>query len=261
MLGQVIALQLAINPFGYGLMIDGKPGPMTMDALAWLWQNRLLAGNQLPLDQRGDTDPTNDHELHAGRASWYGGPNDPGDYYEGQAYLPIADPDGGGPLPAIYTPKQYYYLPALDQFRQYLNPAMSVATTWPKRNGRHVGVSFFLLDHAHLMAIRLRGELHRLAKAGVPIYAQVATRRDRSKYIICRVLDWGPSERLNGKKWRYDVDLSKGAYADLNLNGQRGKDGFYNDHVWYRILPHNDAQRAILAGLIKMPEPLPMEVQ
>lgn len=256
MIGQVIALQMAINHFGYGLAIDGKPGPMTKDAWLWSFQNHLLAGGQLPLDQKGDKDPTNDCELHAGRASWYGGPNDPGDYYEGQAYLPIADPDGGGPLPAIFTPRQYYNLPSVQQFRKYLNPAMGLTDTWPKRNGRHVGVSFFLLDSAHLLALRLRGELHRRAKAGEPIYAQVADRRDRRNFRVARVLDWGPAERLNDKKWRYDVDLSKGLYQDLGLNTKRGSDGFFNDHVWIRVLPANQAQHDLLSAFTRCPEVL-----
>lgn len=254
MLGQVIALQMALNHFGYGLKVDGDPGSMTRDAWLWSWQNHMLAAGQWPRDQKGDKDPTNDCELHAGRASWYGGPNDPGDYYEGQAYLPIADPDGGGPAPAIYTPQQYYHLPQVQQFRQYLNPAMAVATTWPMRNGRPVGVSFYLLESAHLLALRLRGELHRRAKAGEPIYAQVASRRDRRNWKVARVLDYGPAERLNDKKWRYDVDLSRGLYQDLGLNGQRGPDGFYNDHVWIRLLPSTPAQRDLLMGVMRCPE-------
>jgi hypothetical protein len=37
---------------------------------------------------------------------------------------------------------------------------------------------------------------------------------------------------MDGTKWRYDFDLYPFAYRQLGLSGPRGKDGYYQDHIW-----------------------------
>lgn len=73
-------------------------------------------------------------------------------------------------------------------------------------------------------------------KRGEPVMVRVYNRADRSKYVEGPVGDWGPAEVLDGKRWRFDVDMSPGAYEVLGLSGKRGPGGWYQDHVWVEVL-------------------------
>jgi len=232
MINQIMSFQAALNLFGVGLAVDGKAGPMTYDA------SRLVTRNlpdlaDLPRDPSGDRKSTTaDARLVAGRASTFGGKNDPGDYCEHQAYLP---------LPVDRTPAQYYAW-VEPWVRALLVPEMADAQVWPmvrdwQGKTRRAGVSYYLDPRAPYVALRLYGELAKQGKRGEPVRVRVYSRADRSRWVDCIVSDWGPAEVLDGKRWRFDVDLSPGVYEALGLQGRRGRDGYYLDHVWVEVLP------------------------
>lgn len=229
----ILALQSVLNQWGVGLAEDGRPGPDTTHA-AQIVAAAIRPGVASCLPRNGDRD------LCGGRASYYGGPDDSGDYYEGQGNMPCVDPDGGGPKLATMTPAEYWARPDVKQFRMYLDPDMAEAKAWPVKAGRPVGVSYYLDPYTKYCALRLYGPLKARAQAGIPVYARIVNpnaKDEAGNYleVVCRVLDWGPAERLDGKKWRYDVDLSKGAYDALKLS--EGWSGVrYRDHVRWEVL-------------------------
>jgi len=237
----ILALQSVLNQWGVGLAEDGRPGPDTTHA-AQIVAAAIRPGVASCLPRNGDRD------LCGGRASYYGGPDDAGDYYEGQGNMPCVDPDGGGPKLATMTPAEYYARPDVEQFRPYLSPTMATDKKWPVKGGRPVGVSHYLKSenseqdgtHYYYCALRLYGPLKARAQAGEPVYARIVNPNDKDASgafleVVCRVLDWGPTERMGASKWRYDIDLSKGAYDALGLsegwNGTR-----YRDHVRWEVL-------------------------
>lgn len=251
MISMILAAQQFINGnFNARLTEDGKPGPRTETAMtaAASLVRRGVAG-MIPSEW--------------GRASKYGGPNDPGDFYEGQAFFPQADPDGSGPKPAMYTPADYYSRICPDNLRGYLNPRMATDQAWQKVNGRAVGVSWYLhggpgetIDGRPVFggAVRLTSDLLRRAKAGEPIYLEVynpaIVEDGRVLSVLIRVIDWGPTatwtRRLaesvghpewEGKPWAFKIDLTNGAYDALRLTAKA-------DWVWWRVLPlQSEAQK------------------
>jgi len=161
-----------------------------------------------------------------GRASTFGGADDYMDRCEPQAFLP---------LPSRRSPAQYYaWVP--EDVRAYLRPEMAEARVWPvlrdwRGKMRPAGVSYYLDPEKHYIALRLYGELAKRGKAGEPILVRVMRRDDRSRWVIARVTDWGPSVTLDGRRVWADVDVSPGVYTDLGLSHGRG-----GDHVWIEIL-------------------------
>ena len=132
MISTIFAVQQFLNStFNAGLVEDGIPGPRTETAIhaAATFIKRGIIGC-IPSEW--------------GRASHYGGPDDPGDYYEGQSFFPIADPDGSGPKPAMYSPSRYYNEIVPAGLRPYLRAEMATADKWPVVNGKAVGVSYYL---------------------------------------------------------------------------------------------------------------------
>jgi hypothetical protein len=249
---QIYSMQSVSNLFGFGLILDGILGPMS--TAAQLLQASLLPHvASLPQDRRGTKAAEDDLVLMGGRASTFGGETDYGDMFEGHAYMPIADPDGGGPKPAFLSPAEYYSRLTPAQ-KRWIRPEMATYTTWPTkrlplkdaegnpmltRSGapmtylKTVGVSWFMAaEDEPGAAARLRGPLHEAAKAGREVWIEFTSRADRSKRLWCRVVDWGPTERMDGTKWRYDFDLYPFAYRQLGLSGTRGKHGYYQDHIW-----------------------------
>ena len=251
---QTYAMQAMLNLFGFGLELDSILGRMTT-AASVIHAALLPHVGSLPRDGRGTQTVNDDLVLMAGRTSTFGGNTDYGDMFEGQGYMPICDPDGSGRLPATMSPARYYSL-LNDEQRRFFRPEMATATSWPvvelKRKNedgsvtldsagkpvtywKAVGTSWFLAaEEEDYGAVRLRGELHELAKAGRAIYITFVSRTDPSREVRLRISDWGPAERLNDAKWRFDFDMSPHAYRTLGLSGTRGKDGFYQDHVWIK---------------------------
>ena len=230
MLNQIMSFQAALNLFGFGLAVDGKPGPMTRDAA------RVAAANlphikDIPADVLKPTGAATERRLMGGRASHFGGPQDTADYCEGQAFLPHA---------SRRTPAQYYaWVP--EDVRAYLRPEMAEAKAWPmltdwQGKRRPAGVSYYLDPNALYVALRLYGDLAARGRAGEPIMVRVMRRDDRSRSVIARVTDWGPSVTLNGKRVWADVDVSPGVYAALGLSFGGG-----GDHVWIEVL--NEVQK------------------
>lgn len=236
MISLVLAAQQFLNStFNAGLVEDGIPGPRTETAIhaAASFIKRGIIGC-IPSEW--------------GRASKFGGKDDPGDYYEGQAFFPVADPDGSGPRPAMYSPAKYYneIIPA--DLRPYLRPEMATADKWPIINGKAVGVSYFLDPDTFYAAARLTGEMAARARRGEPVYLEIYNpailEGGRVRSVRVRVIDWGPTERytaalakaagnpdLVGKPWPFKIDLSPGAYEALGLQWGGGR-----DRVWWEVL-------------------------
>ena len=237
----VLMLQQFLNTnMGSGLATDGISGPRTATATS------AMASLVRVVDQI---------QIRWGRASTYGGPEDWGDLYEGQAFFPIADPDGSGPKAAIYTPAKYYHEICPDALRGYLNPKMGELQTWPKLKNKAVGVSYFLnpdqpgeiLDGrpVYYAAARLSGDLLRRARAGEAVYLEVfnpaIVENGVVRSVLFRVLDWGPTATWTaalikaagnpagikaGDPWRFAIDLAPGGYLELGL-------GWNKDKVWW----------------------------
>lgn len=263
MITAYLLLQQAASAFGIPVVADGTPGPQTEHCA------RVLASNvghraSLPKSSASGTRLP----VFGGRVSTFGGKTDPGDYYEGLGYTIVADPDGSGPLPARYTPAEYFARDDVAQFRPYLVPEMATTDTWSVRGLGKIGVSYFLapgpadiecMGLVYYAAARLYGPLHALAKAGTPIYLRVTNTAiivdGKPLSIIVRVLDWGPTETWTaalvkmwnaknpndlkqvGDKWRFDLDISPAAYAALQLvskyNGRRKR---WLDSVDWEVL-------------------------
>jgi hypothetical protein len=181
-----------------------------------------------------------------GRASTYGGPDDAGDYYEGQAFFPPADPDGSGPKPAIYTPSRYYNEIVPVPLQAYLRPEMATADRWPVVRGKAVGVSYYLDPSTYYAAARVGGALAVRARGGSGLYLRIYNPAiidgGEVRQVTVRVIDWGPTAvytaalakaagrpELVGAPWPFKVDLSPGAYAALGL--RHGA-----DRVWWEVL-------------------------
>lgn len=232
----VLATQLYLNTqFSAGLTPDGLIGPRTETAL------RAAAS----LVRRGvvGSIPT-----VWGRASHYGGPDDPGDYYEGQAFFPPADPDGSGPRPAMYSPSQYYRDVVPIPLQAYLRAEMATADKWPVLKGRPVGVSYYLNPATYYCAARISGPLRERALSPqglhLTVYNPAIMEDGQVRQVRVRVIDWGPTatwtQRLweaagkpagvkVGDPWTFVIDLSPGAYAALGLTWGR-------DRVWWEVL-------------------------
>ena len=219
------------------LVEDGIPGPRTETAqrASCSLTRRGIAGC-IPTEW--------------GQASTYGGPTDYGDLYEGQSFFPIADPDGSGPKPAMYTPKRYYNEICKPWQRELLNPVMGTLDRWPILRGKAVGVSYFLrADEVPGFAVRLSGDALRRARAGevimLRVYNPAIVINGEVLHIDGPVIDWGPirlwSQSLwesAGKPagvvpgvtpWRFKIDMLPFAYRSLQL-----KTGA--DRVWWEVL-------------------------
>lgn len=219
MITAYLLLQQAASAFGIPVLMDDIPGPLT-DHCA-----RIIAANIVHRKALPQTSETGVRlPLFGGRASHYGGPNDPGDYYEGQAYLPIADPDGSGPKPATMTPAEYYAMPAVANLRCFLRPEMATTTTWSVKGVGKVGVSWFLNEDAPYCAARLYGDLAKRARTMEGLFLRVTNTAVKADGVylseVCRVIDWGPAEIYNGGPWRFKIDLSPGVYRRLRLRGK-----------------------------------------
>jgi hypothetical protein len=234
MITMIFAAQTYLNStHNAGLIEDGIPGPRTETAMraAVSFVKRGVAG-LIP------------HEW--GRASHYGGPDDPGDYYEGQSFFPIADPDGSGPRPAMYSPSKYYNEIVPVSLQAYLNPAMATTQTWPVVRGKAVGVSYYLDPRTYYAAARVNGALAARAREGaglqLRIYNPAIIDGGEVRQVTVRVIDWGPTAvytaalakaagrpELVGTPWPFKIDLSPGAYAALGL--RHGA-----DRVWWEVL-------------------------
>jgi len=183
-----------------------------------------------------------------GRASTYGGPDDYGDLYEGQSFFPIADPDGSGPRPAMYTPARYYNEIVPIPVQAYLRSEMATAERWPVLRGRVVGVSYYLDPSTYYAAARISGDLRTRALSPqglhLRVYNPAILEGGRVREVTARVIDWGPTatwtQRLweaagkpagvkVGDPWRFAIDLSPGAYAALGLKAGA-------DRVWWEVL-------------------------
>jgi len=225
MLNQIMTFQAAMNLFGVNLAVDGKPGPMTRDAASLVARN-LPHIKDIPADVLKPTASTPHNRLMGGRASTFGGPMDTADYCEGQAFFPHA---------SQRTPAQYYaWVP--EDVRAYLRPEMAEARAWPvlrdwRGKMRPAGVSYYLDPEKHYIALRLYGELAKRGRAGEPIMVRVMRRDDRTRFVIARVTDWGPSVTLDGRRVWAEVDVSPGVYTELGLSHGRG-----GDHVWIEIM-------------------------
>ena len=246
MITAYLLIQQAAAALGIPVVADGIPGPQT-EHCARVMANTVKYRASLPKSGAGGSR----RPLGGGRASTFGGSTDPGDYYEGLGYTIIADPDGSGPLPARYTPAEYFARDDVAQFRPYFVPEMATTDTWSVKGIGKIGVSYFLkpgpaevecVGSVYYAAARLYGPLHALAKAGTPIYLEVTNTAiiadGKPLSIIVRVLDWGPTEtwtkrlvkmwnaknpndlKAVGDKWRFDIDLSPAAYAALRLVGK-----------------------------------------
>lgn len=234
MISYILACQQIINSqFNAGLVEDGLIGVRTETAM------RAAAS----LVRRGVSGLI---QYEYGRASHYGGPDDPGDYYEGQSFFPIADPDGSGPRPAMYSPSKYYNEIVPVSLQAYLNPAMATTQTWPVVRGKAVGVSWFLDPSTYYAAARVNGALAARAREGaglrLRVYNPAIVDDGRVREVTVRVIDWGPTAtytaalaqavgrpELVGKPWPFKIDLSPGAYAALGL--RHGA-----DRVWWEVL-------------------------
>ena len=216
MIALILAAQAYLNDtHSARLKPDGIPGPRTETAqrAATSFIRRGVAGC-IP------------HEW--GQISTYGGPIDYGDLYEGQSFFPIADPDGSGPKPAMYTPKDYYDRIVPAGLRGYLSGSMGVLNVWPRIKGKAVGVSFFLKTDEP-------GEYY----YGMPVYYAAAR---LSGDLLVRVIDWGPTAKwtkalaasvgkpeLEGKPWRFKLDIAPGAYRVLGLTAKA-------DFCWWEVM-------------------------
>ena len=236
MISTILAVQQVLNSqFNAGLVVDGLIGVRTETAM------RAAAS----LVRRGVSGLI---QYEWGRASHYGGPDDPGDYYEGHSFFPVADPDGSGPRPAMYSPRLYYNEIVPAGLRPYLRPEMATADKWPVVNGKAVGVSYFLDPSTFYAAARLTGEMATRARCGEPVllkvYNPAIIKDGRVASVLVRVIDWGPTERytaalakaagdpsLVGKPWPFKIDLSPGAYEALGLQWGGGR-----DRVWWEVL-------------------------
>jgi len=244
MINIVFAAQAFLNGhYNARLTQDGLPGPRTETAMraATSFIRRGVAG-MIP------------HEW--GQVSTYGGPTDYGDLYEGQAFFPIADPDGSGPKPAMYTPRDYYERIVPDSLRGYLNPIMGTLDTWPKLKGKSVGVSYFLRadepgeylndEPVYYCAARVSGDLLRRARAGEPIYLLLynpaIVENGKVRSVLLRVIDWGPTAKwtkalaeaagrpeMEGKPWRFKLDIAPGAYRAAGFKARA-------DFGWWEVL-------------------------
>ena len=244
MINIVFAAQCFLNgEHAARLVQDGIPGPRTTTAMraATSFIRRGVAG-AIP------------HEW--GQASTYGGPTDWGDLYEGQSFFPIADPDGSGPKPAMYTPKDYYGRIVPDSLRGYLDPIMGTLDRWNTLKGKAVGVSYYLRpdepgetlngEPVYYAAARLSGELLARARAGEAVYLRVynpaIVEGGIVRSVLVRVIDWGPTAKwtkalaasvgkpeMEGKPWRFKIDLAPGAYRVLGLTAKA-------DFCWWEVL-------------------------
>lgn len=154
-----------------------------------------------------------------GRASYYGGPDDPNDRYLGQAYLPDPreiEPETRG-LPV--SPAEYYRLvPAW--VHEVLSPEMENAHIWPSTTDetgkkRLAGVSYFL--RGLYCALRITSPLNRFARSG-KLWVTVISAREPERSVSCRVIDYGPHPRV----WA-SIDLSPALYRELNLDWGRDR--------------------------------------
>ena len=238
MIDMILATQIYINSnFSARLVQDGIPGPRTDAA------HRAACS----LTRRGIAGCI---QYEFGQASTFGGPTDWCDLYEGQAFFPLADPDGSGPKPAMYTPKRYYNEIVQPWQRDMLNPVMGTLDKWPVLRGKAVGVSYFLrADEVPGFAVRLQGDLLRRARAGevimLRVYNPAILIDGKVLYIDGPVIDWGPirlwSQRLwesAGKPagvtpgvtpWRFKIDMLPFAYRQLGLKAGA-------DRVWWEVL-------------------------
>ena len=244
MIALILAAQAYLNDtHSARLKPDGIPGPRTETAqrAATSFIRRGVAGC-IP------------HEW--GQISTYGGPIDYGDLYEGQSFFPIADPDGSGPKPAMYTPKDYYDRIVPAGLRGYLNGSMGVLNVWPRIKGKAVGVSFFLKtdepgehingEPVYYAAARLSGDLLVRARKGESIYLRVynpaIVEGGKVRSVLVRVIDWGPTAKwtralaasvghpeYEGKPWRFKLDIAEGAYRVLELTGKA-------DFCWWEVM-------------------------
>jgi hypothetical protein len=234
MISYILACQQVLNSqFNAGLVEDGLIGVRTETAM------RAAAS----LVRRGVSGLI---QYEYGRASTYGGPDDPGDYYEGQAFFPVADPDGSGPKPAIYSPRRYYNEIVPVPLQAYLRPEMAQDQRWPVVRGKAVGVSYYLDPSTYYAAARVNGALAARAREGaglrLRVYNPAIVEGGRVREVTVRVIDWGPTAtytaalaqavgrpELVGKPWPFKIDLSPGAYAALGL--RHGA-----DRVWWEVL-------------------------
>lgn len=239
------ALQAALVSAGCTLAVDGIVGPATRHAVAAVdparqareWQEWLAQWVCAPLRVDGVWGPRSQYAWDAligllnplvwgcapawvgGRASHYGGPDDPNDRYLGQAYLPdpreIVPSSGGVPVsPATY----YQQVPAW--VREVLDPAMGSAREWPQTTDdlgrrRAAGVSYYV--RGLYCALRITSPLTRLARQG-RVYADVISVREPSRVVSCRVIDYGPHPRV----WA-SIDLSPYVYRELGLEWGRDR--------------------------------------
>ena len=250
MIALILAAQAYLNDTHTArLTQDGIPGPRTETAYrASLSFVRRGVAEMIP------------HKW--GQVSTYGGPTDYGDLYEGQSFFPVADPDGSGPKAALYTPRDYYDRIVPDSLRGYLNGSMGVLNVWPRLKGKAVGVSFFLktdvpgeylnggepvyYEPVYYAAARLSGDLLVRARKGEPIYLRVynpaIVEGGKVRSVLVRVIDWGPTAKwtkalaasvgkpeLEGKPWRFKLDIAPGAYRVLGLTAKA-------DFCWWEVM-------------------------
>lgn len=212
---RVRSLQQAMNMFGMALIEDGVYGDDTKLCLQILYNNMKFEGHIT-----GDG-----LILFGGRASTFGGKNDKNDRVYGQAFMPAK-----GKL----SPQKYYEM--YQKEWKVLHPDMAIHTVWPyttddKNNYKEAGISYFLdADGANYVALRLKkgSQLSRLAlqkKVYLVIHGTCT-----KKIAQATITDWGPAEYLNGKRWRYDIDISPKTYKDIGLKGLKSGSRF-GDHV------------------------------
>jgi len=236
MITAYLLIQQAAAALGIPVVADGIPGPQT-EHCARVMASTVKYRSDLPKSPLDGVRVVRG----GGRASTYGGPTDLGDLYEGQAYLPTADPDGSGPRPATMTPAEYYNLPTVVNLRCFLRPEMALANTWSVKGLGLVGVSYWLNPEAPAGAMRLYGELAKRARSPEGLYVEItntAIKGPDGQYLkeVIRVIDWGPTETWTqsiwesaGKPtgivpgvtpWRFAVDLLPGPYRRLQLAGK-----------------------------------------
>lgn len=236
MITAYLLLQQAASAFGIPVVADGIPGPQT-EHCARLIANVVKYRSDLPKSPIDGVRVVRG----GGRASYYGGPTDKGDLYEGQSYLVTADPDGSGPRPAMYTPAEYWALPSVVPLRCFLRPEMAEAKTWFIKGLGNVGVSYWINTEAPAGAMRLYGDLAKRARSADGLFVRItntAIRLPDGTFLseVIRVIDWGPVETWTqsiweaaGKPagvtpgatpWRFAVDLLPGVYRRLQLVGR-----------------------------------------
>lgn len=144
-----------------------------------------------------------------GKCSSFGGPDDPGDRLEWQAYLPYVDR-------TKVTPQQYIKLylsqiPVDSQGRCILNvQAMLAAERWPMTTGPDgkpgmAGLSYFLDPMAFYCALRVVGSKVRALPANPFVYIYFHKTR---KWVRCALSDYGPHTDTGR-----NIDMAPGALA------------------------------------------------